>query len=602
MTPSSSDDGGADGLWWVRGAVFAGAVLAVFLVPFLFPPQSGISMSYRFGFNNRVALGTLLAVTLGFGLWSRGWGMRLDPMRPVEAPGRAGWLVGGCAGLAGGLALLLWLRAPWAAAGGELSYFLDRYAMVELGFKPFRTMTFDYGPLMFYPTVWVHAATALTLRNSYFVCWGAAWMAGTALLWDTLRRIAAAPAYRLGVFVLLFALLLPSLYSGGLNYTPLRYVLAPWFAMLVYGVQRRSVARALLLAFAGFCTVLLYSPEQGVSFLLATLLFFGACVRGRVVVVPLLVFGGAAGGTLAVARHLGLLQSMLDFGGGGYDLPLLLNTETLLLVALLVLSGCVVIRAFFDGATNRPELYLVAIAAGLLPSALGRADPGHLLINTMPASAVALLALGRKRGCRVPCVLVCACVIAQTTFMQIWPGFYGAFGPHVGVNLRQMLHAPGGGDTVRIAAERAAVDVVLRGRQQAHLFAPLGYLQPGWPAPPLPIATGRFFGFGLVSERFVEAKLAEIDERGDPVLLLPAAYKSFCWTPDAPYLRGVIRAVLNPWYVPTVKHTGNAAMPMCRYLEAHYAATPEPAPVPGFVLVQRTDAFSSGVTAAASSR
>lgn len=572
----------------VRTSVFVAVVLAVFLVPFAFPPAKGISMSYRVGFNNHVALLTLLAGTLAFALWTRGWGMRLGSVERRVRMGRPATLVVGVAVvLPGLLAVAMGLRAAWAGPAGESNYFLDRLAMVSLGYVPFRTMTFDYGPLMFYPTVWVHGLTRLTMGDSYVLCWAAAWMLGTALLWDTVRRLTGPAAHRLGVFLVLFALWLPSILSGGLNYTPLRYALAPWFAVRVWQVQARSVPHALLLAFAGFVVALLYSPEQGISLLLATLLFFAVCVRGRAMVLPLLAFAVASGATLLLAKHLGLLQTMFDFGGGGYDFPLLLNTRTLTMIALLVLAGCVVVRSLIDGAANRPEVYLVAVALGLLPSALGRADAGHLLVNTVPALTVALLVLWRTPAVRVPAMILSVALAVAATWTQTLPGLYGVFGPHLALHLRQMLHRPGSADTDATAAERAGLEQLLQGSGQTNVLAPLSYLQPATQAVPLPIATGRFFGFGLVSERFVQAKLDEIEQRDDRYLLLPVGYKGFCWTPDAPYIRGVLRDVLQPWYVPMVKHTGNAAMPMCLYLRAHYAPAALPPPEPGYVLVER---------------
>ncbi len=590
MTRNKTGEPEHGGRQLLRAAVFLAAVAAVFVVPFLFAPASGISMSYRVGFNNHAAIGTLLLVTLGFAVWTRGWGLRLGSF---EGNARRGWgLAMAAAVLAGVLAGAMGLRAAWSAPASEAYYFLDRYAMAALGYVPYRTMTFDYGPLMFYPPVWLHAATRLTAGGSYFVCWAVTWVVGTLLLWDMLRRLAGTVAQRVGVFAVMFALWLPSMLSGGLNYTPLRYVLAPWFAVLVWQMQRRSIWRGLGLAFVGFCVTLLYSPEQGISLLLATVLFFAVCVRHKVVV-PLVVFVAGCGLVLAVAKHVGLLQTMFDFGGGGYDFPLLASTRTVAMVALLVVAGCVVVRGLMDGAANRPEMYLVAVALGLLPSALGRADAGHLFVNTVPALAVALLVLWRTPGVRLPTMVGAAALAGLVTWTQTLPGFYGVFGPHVALHVRQMMHPPGGSDTPEIAAERAGLERLAREQGRANLFAPLMYLQPAVQAVPLPIATGRFFGFGLVSERFVQAKIAEIEQRGDALLLLPAEYRAFCWTPDAPYLRGVLRDVLNPWVMPAVKHTGNAAMPMCLYLREHYTAAAEVSPVPGFVLVQRVKAVRS---------
>ncbi len=595
MTRNNDANSAIGGRQLLQAAVFVVAVLAVFLVPFAFAPANGISMSYRVGFNNHAAIVTLLAMSLAFAVWTRGWGLRLGVATMPREPRR--WraiaAVAGLIALPGFLAVALWLRAAWSVPGNEANYFLDRYAMLDLGYVPYRTMTFDYGPLMFYPALWLRAALHLSASNGYFLSWVLQWVLGTALLWDTVRRLAAPLWHRVAVFAAMLFLLLPILYSGGVNYTPLRYLLAPWFALLVYRVQQRSVPRGVLSAFVGCCIAGLYSPEQGICLALATVLFFALCVRRRVVILPLLLFALAIAAALAVAKHFGLLQTMLDFGGGGYDFPLLLSTRTVAFIALLVLSGCVVVCGFFDGAPARPEIYLIAVTLGLLPSALGRADAGHLLVNTVPALAVTLLVLWRTPKVRLPAMVLTALLVAQVLATQVVPGFYRAFGPHLAAHARQMRHPPSGADTPAMAAERASLHDVLQAEGKATLFAPLGYPQAYPQSGPLPIATGRFFGFGLVSQRFVQAKIDEIEERRDSSLLLPSGFQGFCWTPDAAYTRGVLRDVLHPWYVPTVKHTGNAALPMCLYLRQHYKPAAMPFPMPGYVLVRRTDAFRS---------
>ncbi len=542
-------------------------------------------MSSMAGFNNRVLVLTLLLASAALGLLTRGFGLHLGTQQTSNrTPHR--WVSAVAVLLAAVLSIAIWLRARTSVPLSEATYFLDRYSMHRMGYRLFRDISFDYGPLMFFPAVWLSTLLRLTAGDGAYLWWVLNWVAGTALLWWTVQQLPAPPRHRTGLFVFAMAMLLPLLAQSAVNYTPLRYILGSACAMSVYRLSRRSPGAALALAALCQAVVLAYSPEQGISFALATVLFFAVCVRGRAVVLPLALFAAATAATVAIAAHLGLLQTMLDFGGGGYNLPLLFNTGTVLLVTLLLLAGSVAIGAFFDKTVDRPELYLIAIALFATPAAFGRADAGHIFVNALPALLVVLLVLFRTPHVRWAGIALACTLAVPAFFLQLRGALYGIFGPHLAAHMRAMLHQPSTATDAQ-AAQRASIAALLQHQSEPQLFAPLGYLQPAAQRVPLPVYTGRFFGYGLVSERFPQAKIAELHSRNDTWLLLPKGFDFACAVPTSTWLHNVLRLSLNGWYTPAMKHTTQVPVTFCADIHQHFAPSPQPSPISGYELYQR---------------
>ena len=253
---------------------------AIYLVPFHVPVHDGLSDSYLFGFSNRTATVLLLAFILGFALWTRGLGLRL-PDPAVSSRDRF-WRTGvvaivcsifGCA--------LFWLVAQMIDPLLESGYFLDRYAMYSMGARLFRDFEFDYGPLMFYPPVWIARLCHISLGNGYFLGWIIQWALGTWALWKVVEIAARGTSHGRAIFLLLWAFFLTGLPDSGTNYTPLRFCATLVFALGVHRLYARGASIFALfgLATIGATAMLLYSPEQGIAFTIGTIFFFVVCVR-----------------------------------------------------------------------------------------------------------------------------------------------------------------------------------------------------------------------------------------------------------------------------------------------------------------------------------
>ena len=276
-------------------AGFALCCLAVVMVPYLFPPRSGISVSVMAGFSNRAAQVVLLAGGLLFALWTRGWGLRLPDAEDTPG-GRRLWVVPAAASvLVGAASLYLWHWASNMGPYDEGIYFLDRFSNQLAGGQVYRDFNFDYGPLLYYPSWWLAAVLHMPVGHAYYLFCLLEWVAGVLLLWDVIGRLRSRRWDRVFTFSVLVLAWLTSITDQGAQYTPLRFVMSSACALWVHRLWQRGArkkTRAALLpamAAAGLCFIglLLYSPEQGIGFLAATVLFFAAGVRRREVAVPL---------------------------------------------------------------------------------------------------------------------------------------------------------------------------------------------------------------------------------------------------------------------------------------------------------------------------
>jgi len=134
---------------------------------------------------------------------------------------------------------------------------------------------FDYGPLMFYSSIWIARLCHLSLANGYFLdgSFNGRWYMA---LWKVIEVAARAPA-RAHHLPASMGLFLTGIPDSGLNYTPLRFCATLAFAL---GVLSLTLAA---LRIRDFWTRLnrrdhdlLYSPEQGIAFTIGTILYLSS--------------------------------------------------------------------------------------------------------------------------------------------------------------------------------------------------------------------------------------------------------------------------------------------------------------------------------------
>ena len=485
-----------------RVAAFAVATyVAVFRLPFLFPPgQLLVSPSYAFGFNNSVAVLALTALLLVATLARllRRDGRAAEPglgfpdgAATRSQPGPA--LFAAMASVYAVLTAAMYAYArnaatPWIT--WESRHFLHRIKLIETyGLRPYAEVQVEYGPALMYPPMYLHrvfAPLGVSVEGAYFLSHLMLNVVGLWCLWYLARNATAPARAKASAFVIVgLAGFAPYM---GLNGVVLRYACP--FAAVLLGHRvwvawrsalspRRSAALALTVVALAVANVLL-SPEIAVAFALGWLAYAVLWARSdrRLVVVSV----GALAGT-AVAGWLVLppeyYRSLLRFSQGANNLPLVPAAHLVLYVVTLALvvppllaAGC---------RSDRSDAALLgafgALALVLMPGALGRCDPPHVLLFGLVTSLLAMLRTANlsRRGHRAYVAAYVAVSIAMMQLVNLVNFF--------GLNPRELLLRPAPAIRAFVAAQRAQ-------------FAPrdLGYLRAldKYPAIGLPFATWGF--------------------------------------------------------------------------------------------------------------
>jgi len=574
---------------------------SVYLLPFVVPVRDGLSDSFLFGFNNRVATVLIAVVVLGFAMWTRGlglvppdrlqrpdYGFRPTAMVAIAASGT------GC--------LFFWALGRTIGPLIESQYFLDRYEMYRMGGRLFRDFEFDYGPLLFYPAVWIAKLGHLSLGNAYFLGWTLQWLLGTWLLWKVVEVAAKGTAHARSIFLLLWCFFLTALPDSGANYTPLRYSTALGLALAVQSLYARGAGSLKIFGTAGLgaTLLLLYSPEQGIAFMLATLLFFIVCVRTawRKLLPACVLFACSMAFVLWISLRLGLLSNTLVVGGGALNFPLLFSFQSLFILLLLVVAGCVFVSGFVAGAADGPLPYLICVSAVLAPAAFSRADVGHMVCNLLGALLAALIVLGQYRAVWRWTWTGFALVILLFSYgkfslyaaplqTQVHDTVFGRQYPSAGFAkayraVYRLTHknAEARLEALRVSMEQGAENE-MRLPYGSRLLAPLGAQRRLEPLPDgMEIVTGYYpWMFPMTTTDTIPRKIAEIESHPDWPLVLPSREPQVCVF-DGEDERRLLRKLLLAPYVPRPRGELSAAKPMCDYLNSHYVVSNYMSPVP----------------------
>jgi hypothetical protein len=376
----------------------------VFVLPWLLPPtRRVISDSYNMGFNNTIAvLGvglTLLILT----------GLRLRARSSDSADLPAGFSTGHftqrdfiAAALAGSVAAAvvahLWSIVP-VHYYGEVRSFLPCSELILLGRHPYKQFQFNYGPLFLYLPVWlVHlSGDAVGTDVGYILGLVIFSIAGLFLLAYATTLIAG--RQRLWVFAMLAAPFLLNL-NLGVQYTAMRFA-APYAALLWLHRSRQIEERSTTgktpwrtgSAFVtGMILCFAISPDSGLGFFIAAIIYLGALLRGetqtgKLYLAGCLLLGVAGAGLFLWVTSKAYLQSIWSFGSGGYNFPIfpsLYNLSYLLCVVFTV-PALAAFGVRGRGTTAALALGWAALVTIFVAPALGRCDPGHIFCNGLGA-------------------------------------------------------------------------------------------------------------------------------------------------------------------------------------------------------------------------
>ena len=409
------------------------AAVCVFVLPFAVGGHGGAvySAAYAAGADNRVAAVGLAGIAVAVLVWAFAARVRVDEEDGLRVPA---WVMG--AGAAVVAAWTVGLGAAVARAGvryGESAYFLERMRDVgTFGGRLYTDFEWPYGPLLLMPPVWAHRL-GMSLVGANFAWLAVLNLAGVLMAAYVLNRLPLERWVRVGLFAgFCFEQMNP---LAGANYSLGKFVLP--FAVLVWGASprggwgrfpqavpagekavpsaslrddnKKATARTIpggkldwrrFGVFAGgMLLTLLVSPELGVG--LGAGIMGWAAVRAwqrrqfsEVVYAAAPVVGEAV--FLAMYGR-GFLERLGHAAGGALNLVI----EPLPHIFVLLVAVAWLAPKAVGGRLRERDGAVLAgvflVAMGMLPGALGRADPLHVFFNGFGFLVLAFVGL-RGRG------------------------------------------------------------------------------------------------------------------------------------------------------------------------------------------------------------
>lgn len=407
---------GSRGSWSVRTGFAVVAYFALFWLPFFFPPrQLLVSASYAFGFNNSIAVlatAGLLGVAILYRLRRRssaGDSVVGFTDAGALAPRLSPWVFAAMTGVYAVLTAAMYVysrRAATAPLTWESRHFLHRIKLVEIyGLNPYSDVHVEYGPALMYPPIYLHrllAPLGVSTETAYFLCHLLLNVAGLWCLWYLLQHAVASSRLKAVTFVVIgLAGFAPYM---GLNGVVLRYV-SPFASVLAghRGWQRLHQARSPhrwigMSAVVGMLAVvnLLLSPEIAVAFALGWLGYslLRVATEWRLLAVSVVGLAATAlGGHILLPAQYSV--SLLRFSQGANNLPLVPAAHILLYAVTLFLIVPPLLAAGWRGERSDGALLgaLGVLSVVMMPGALGRCDPPHVLFYGLVVSMLLMVNL-----------------------------------------------------------------------------------------------------------------------------------------------------------------------------------------------------------------
>jgi hypothetical protein len=327
------------------------------------------------------------------------------------------YLVGGC------VAAVVWTAFLGAAVArahmywGDEGYFLTQLRTGLVFHRQIYTQfEFAYGPLLFYwPALCIRALTPLgfSFTAGYLVSLAAMQAAGVGLLFYMVQALPLRRSLKAAAFVLITFGALNSLL--GLNYSLFRFILP--FALAVLLTRQRSFAKAALVAGFGELACLATSPELGLAFGAAAVVYAAyRALAGR-----RLWLGVTLAPVLAAASFLAMmgpsyLFTLGNMAKGGFNLLLTPAPHIVaLLVATVALAPLAVAHSLRRSCRSPLVVMLYVASLALIPAALGRCDPIHTFVDGIGIYLLSFVAINpAARPGRRAWVLVVALIFVFT--------------------------------------------------------------------------------------------------------------------------------------------------------------------------------------------
>lgn len=375
----------------------------VFVLPYSFPPHTRlVSASYVFGFNNRVAVFSLAAVTLLLSVLE----LRSAPLLPslfTDNRRAASWYRNRTliwlyfAAAVSYLIVTLVIYFAIAKSDGyykldwESSHFIWRTRLMMIyGLQPYRDFVAEYGPALMYLPEWsarlLHPF-GVSVEAAYYILHYLLNLLGLAALLYLVDSFSI-PLRAKRIAFILIAL---SAFSEmmGLNGLLIRFILPYVSLSFVHraasnAAKQKTFWRLYLLIAATSVANMAISPDIGIEWLLGLAVYTAFVLRvQRALAVRMLLSELAVIAVSPLLLPLAYFHTLVSFSQGANNFPIV---PALHIVFYLVVFLLCVPRFFAAGwlERNLGGAYMAGIGAlclAALPATLGRCDPPHIILN-----------------------------------------------------------------------------------------------------------------------------------------------------------------------------------------------------------------------------
>lgn len=576
-------------------------LIIVFWIPYFVPMQPAASASYHFGFNNRTGILLLFFFLGSIAVWTRGTRFPfLETGRSQPAPLKilavmlVAVLVGCC---------LMYAFAARFGGFGESSYEIDRVWLLSQGKAPYTDFEWPFGASFLYVPLFFSRLFSIDVVRASYLFWGLNFLLGTVLLFAVINMIDYPTTKKTSIFLLVMAAAYPAILNMGTHYALLRHI-APLFLILVVhralardGVKPRILAGLLALIFT--VLLLLISPETAVAHAFGCICMFLLAIRPRVrALTTSLGLGCVFGLVFWIAARFHVLDTMRASGGGADSFPIVPGPHILLFFAGLFLCASYVCQRLRRKLPDN-TIGLIAYSAPMTAAALGRCDPGHVLLNGAGIFLACLFYVSNSpaawRWCRNAFLVF---IVIVPTISGLW--LYRNLLANVCLNiLREGNDSKLAADILAVSRryitphlseiKRVKLEKRLESIQQHSAMATnpgLSELYPEWHgefAAPFGYRPNRIgsdldtrvdYGFyeGLENANTPAAilrKINDLAQHPQQGLLLPMNFDQSCQV-DVPSERQLISILFLFPYRARASHTASVYQPLCDYIRQNY--------------------------------
>lgn len=360
-------------------------MIAILYLPTLVLVQPAVAPSYTFGYNNRAGV-LLVLMFVGIGaIWTKGLDFPLKTRadsKSISLRTLASALITVCFGC-----VVMYAFAGRFGGFGESGYGIDRVLQASQGKLPYLNFQFAYGPYFLYGPLLVRRLIPISLVQAYYLFWTLNCLLGIVILYEVINMIDYQSSSKRSIFLLLCGTGYYGIFTMGTNYTFVRFASPLFFILVVYKLFNRGGGKwrvyAAMLGLVFTVVLLLISPEIAIAHAFGCICIFLLYARDRRGGALTLCFGLLLSFAIVfcAALKLHLLDTVMEFGGGGYNSPIPLAPYMLLFLVALFVCACYVFKRFSEHAINDNTIALIAVSMPMVAAALGRCDSLHVVEN-----------------------------------------------------------------------------------------------------------------------------------------------------------------------------------------------------------------------------